>query len=388
MGKTTITHTRIVLYVFPKAGNCSRRYAKMGKRPVYKHGHSLKYFSVPSSGFTLVELMVVVAVLGILVAIAVPIYSSSTEAAKIATDEANLRILNSASVMYRIDSGVIDVDLFVGIETDAQRIQKLVELNYIAVPVKEQHPSHRFAWDLRAPAEGGQVWRMDGSVNPDGPVTGSIKYNFTMLTEEQINSFVNRWKDERPWIFDPTLGLKAGPYAVGVKEHLLFHENPYEEYVITSNIALGSGKDGGYGIMFESALSNVINDTGFIMQFDRGYNPPNIIIRPRENGSEKGSVYNYVSSTNNSLPANNSAWWAEEKKVVLEVSKLEQLGNKGENKKLYTIISSTTEPKVIGFTWHFKSSVNTETNNMGFRTWHSGSDNAVIKDLEIKELIR
>jgi prepilin-type N-terminal cleavage/methylation domain-containing protein len=340
------------------------------------------------TGFTLVELMVVVAVLGILVAIAVPIYSSSTEAAKIATDEANLRILNSASVMYRIDSGFIDGDLFVGIETDAQRIQKLVELNYIAVPVKEQHPSHRFAWDIRAPAEGGQLWRMDGSVNPDGPVTGSIKYNFTMLTEEQINSFVNRWSDERPWIFDPTLGLKAGPYKVGVKEHLLFHENPYEEYVITSNIALGSGNDGGYGIIFESALNNEIKDTGFIMQFDRGYDPPNIIIRPRENGSEKGSVYNYVSSTNTSLPARESSWWAEEKNVVLTVSKLEQQGNKGENKQLHTIITSPSDPKVIEFTWTFKSSVSEETNNIGFRTWRSGSDNGVFKDLEIKKLIK
>jgi prepilin-type N-terminal cleavage/methylation domain-containing protein len=347
------------------------------------------YLIIFQTGFTLVELMVVVAVLGILVAIAVPIYTSNTEATKIATDEANLRVLNSASVMYRIDSEIIDGDLFAGIETDTERIQILVDMNYITAPVEEQHPNHRFAWDSRLTENGGQIWLLDGRVIPDDSVTGSIKYNFINLRDEQTKSFINRWAQERPWIFDPVTGLQAGTYSGdNLKEHRLFHANPYEEYEIIANIALGSGQNGGYGIMFESALSNVINDTGFIMQFDRGYNPPNIIIRPRENGSEKGSVYNYVSSTNNSLPANNSAWWAEEKKVVLEVSKLEQLGNKGENKKLYTIISSTTEPKVIGFTWHFKSSVNTEKNNMGFRTWHSGSDNAVFKDLEIKELIR
>jgi prepilin-type N-terminal cleavage/methylation domain-containing protein len=341
------------------------------------------------TGFTLVELMVVVAVLGILVAIAVPIYSSSTEAAKIATDEANLRILNSASVMYRIDSGVIDGDLFVGIETDAQRIQKLVELNYIAVPVKEQHPNHRFAWDSRLTENGGQIWRLDGRVVPDDSLTGSINYNFINLGDEQAKSFINRWAQERPWIFDPVTGLQAGTFNEDtLKEHRLFHANPYEEYEIKANIALGSGQNGGYGIIFESALSNVINDTGFIMQFDRGYNPPNIIIRPRNNGSEGNAVYNYVLSTNKNLPANNSSWWAEEKNVLLEVAKLEHIGVNGENKKLHAKITSTTEPKVIEFTWHFKSSVNSETNNMGFRTWHAGSDNAVFKDLEIKELIR
>jgi prepilin-type N-terminal cleavage/methylation domain-containing protein len=50
-----------------------------------------------NSGFTLVELMVVVAVIGVLVAIAVPIYTSNTESAKIATDQANLKILNSVT---------------------------------------------------------------------------------------------------------------------------------------------------------------------------------------------------------------------------------------------------------------------------------------------------
>jgi prepilin-type N-terminal cleavage/methylation domain-containing protein len=63
-----------------------------------------------NSGFTLVELMVVVAVLGILVSIAVPVYISSTEASERSVVEANLRILDSAILHYVAAEGVYPVD--------------------------------------------------------------------------------------------------------------------------------------------------------------------------------------------------------------------------------------------------------------------------------------
>ena len=56
-------------------------------------------------GFTLVELMVVVAIIGILVAIAVPIYNASQDRARINACKGNLRTINGAISMFIADNG-------------------------------------------------------------------------------------------------------------------------------------------------------------------------------------------------------------------------------------------------------------------------------------------
>ena len=55
-------------------------------------------------GFTLVELMVVVVILGILVAIAVPVYNNITTTAKEKADNANIRTLEGAINLYLADN--------------------------------------------------------------------------------------------------------------------------------------------------------------------------------------------------------------------------------------------------------------------------------------------
>lgn len=78
----------------------------------------MKHLHKNEKGFTLVELMVVVVIIGILVAIAVPIYNNVQGRAEEAAIEANERTLDGAWMVYQADQGTwpteyITVDSFI-----------------------------------------------------------------------------------------------------------------------------------------------------------------------------------------------------------------------------------------------------------------------------------
>ena len=58
-----------------------------------------------TKGFTLAELLIVVAIIAVLVAIAIPVFSNQLERAKIAADEANVRSWYGEVVSEHLGSG-------------------------------------------------------------------------------------------------------------------------------------------------------------------------------------------------------------------------------------------------------------------------------------------
>jgi type IV pilus assembly protein PilA len=59
-------------------------------------------------GFTLAELLIVVAIIGILVAVSIPIFTAQLNKAKMATDEANARSIYAQLVADYMDNETID----------------------------------------------------------------------------------------------------------------------------------------------------------------------------------------------------------------------------------------------------------------------------------------
>ena len=99
-------------------------------------------------GFTLVELVVVIAILGILGGIAVPRFTKYQEEAKLAADEATVSTLNSAIGLYYAtnDSSLDDFESVNSIVGDGGVIKKLEELDLIEEGTVLNYPDD---WEFR-----------------------------------------------------------------------------------------------------------------------------------------------------------------------------------------------------------------------------------------------
>ena len=103
-------------------------------------------------GFTLIEIIIVIVILAVLSAIAVPKLSGLTEKARIKADQASIATLNNATMLYRVSNNISSDDVFANIKSynDEERIQVLADHYLLAKNITAQQKDARFAWDIDA----------------------------------------------------------------------------------------------------------------------------------------------------------------------------------------------------------------------------------------------
>ena len=99
-----------------------------------------------NQGFTLIEVIVVIAILGILALIVAPRFGSFTEGAKLRADQATVRTLNNVTPLARMN--LSGPDPFIEDKPHEERIQFLVDKGYLESMVSAQSKDATFAWAI------------------------------------------------------------------------------------------------------------------------------------------------------------------------------------------------------------------------------------------------
>lgn len=106
----------------------------------------MKMMNRNKKGFTLVELMVVVVIIGILVAIAVPVYNGASRSAQANADKATARTLNGAIGTYTANEQQANIDTLYAKTTASAVLEELINKGYIQGPASNTDISS-ISWD-------------------------------------------------------------------------------------------------------------------------------------------------------------------------------------------------------------------------------------------------
>lgn len=98
-------------------------------------------------GFTLIEIVFLIAIIAILIAIAIPSYVYVKNKAKYEADSASVAILNNSTAAYAAMNGIETNEVYSGILDDDDKIAFLLEQKYLSNEVVPIQEDAEFVWN-------------------------------------------------------------------------------------------------------------------------------------------------------------------------------------------------------------------------------------------------
>jgi len=206
----------------------------------------------PRSGFTLIELLIVVIVIGILAAIAIPLYVNQKDKAKDAAVKEGVHSIQVGVMSYATDNGGA----------------------YPATEYVTSTPTDKSADNL-----GNRyldTWPRNPWTGKPMVNTGSaVLFSTDFASMNGLSSLQGGWKVVNGVLVP----------AVGGENRLAFGDPKWTDVQIDVNATLNSGR--GYGVYFRS--DGQPNISGYCFQIDPGYSPASFIVRKVTSGAESST---------------------------------------------------------------------------------------------------
>ena len=206
-----------------------------------------------AAGFTLIELLIVVIIIGILAAIAIPVYLGQRNKAKEAAVKEGVHTIQVAVMSYAADNGGA----------------------YPATDYVTYTPSDKTADNLGNKYL--DTW-------PNNPWTGkpmantgsNVLFNTDFSSMAGLSPVQGTWKIVNGQLVPTTTG----------ENRLAFGNPTWTDVQLSVNATLNSGR--GYGVYFRS--NGQANISGYCFQVDPGYSPASFLVRKVVNGAESNPI--------------------------------------------------------------------------------------------------
>ena len=250
-------------------------------------------------GFAVIEWLVVVSIIMVLSGLAVMKYAEASDAAKVAVDRNNLRLLNGVTVNYAALYGISGGDIFAGLASDAARMQALVTAGLLAGAPTPQKTGEQFNWNVTK-----QIWQYSGETAP-APAASAF-YDFYRIN---LADFLKLGT----WTQDPN--KKGIQSSAGI----FFVRNPYAQYSVTTKVNMTNAKGNAVGILFETTVGAGNLDTGYVLQLNRG--EVAILVIRRVGGKQLAPAVTVTNAQDPTIPAGvDNPWWNREHDIRLDVT--------------------------------------------------------------------